>query len=259
MQQKKHHVGPRGWAVLTLVGGAALASPFFQSPTVDSEDAVTQPASSHSTGLARLASLEFSASDVNGHNGIGIQRSSYDQSDLTQQILSPATASPTQLPAWAPVRSPIDQLISQGTAPPWQAHSETVSTIKPLTPWTNQTQAGQPRTAAFPPPTATAGGAWPSVSSLPVADRRAVGSAAPAGNTATGNTATGEPANVAAIGGNIIPVGNSSQGSSMGSLAGALQTTRSVTTPRLRAPGPSTAAPARRQFVYQPGFTAPAP
>lgn len=237
MQPKKSYVGPRGWAMLTLVGGSALASPFFLSPDVDVEGSVKQSPASHAAGLARLASIELPSIDSNGFARTGSEGSACDLPDLSQQILPPAGTSPTELPAWAPVRSPIDDLISQGAAPAWQSDSTRESTIKPLTPWINGAGIVQ-----SPPPAAVAARAWPEASSLPVADRRAAHSGSA----------------IAPALGNVLPAATGVQGS-VGNLTSTAQTMRASTVPRLRPPErSSTEPPAQRQFVYQPGFSAPA-
>lgn len=246
MQHKRTYVGPRGWALLTLVSGAALAAPFFRAPDVTTDDSLAAPPPSHTSGLARLASMEFPATDPGGPVQVTSDRDPYDLSEFSQQILPPASASPTELPSWAPVRSPIDQLISQGIAPPWQSDSKTESTIKPLTPWINEAGAGQPPPAALLPPAATAARAWPDATSLP--------SAAPM--PAVDRRPAHHDSATAATLGNVAPTGSGAQGNLVGSLTGTSQTMRAATTPRLRAPEPSTAPPAQRHFVYQPGFNA---
>ncbi len=241
MQQKKSYVGPRGWAMLTLVGGTALASPFFLPPDVDVEGSVKQPPASHAAGLARLASIELPGTDSSGLARTG---SAFDLPDLSQQILPAAGTALTELPAWAPVRSPIDNLISQGTAPAWQSDSAGESTIKPLTPWINGAGTVQPPPPLSPPlspPAATIARAWPDASSLPVADHRSAHSGSAS----------------APVLGSVLPAATGGQGS-VGNLTSTAQTMRASTTPRLRPPERSPTAPAQRQFVYQPGFSAPA-
>lgn len=249
MQQRKSFVGPRGWAMLTLVGGFTLAAPFFRPPDVDVEGAVKQPPNSHSTGLARLASMEFQAADPVGPTWDASDRSSFGLPDLSRQILAPASSSPTELPAWAPVRSPIDQLISQGTAPAWHSGAERESTLKPLRPWINQAGAGplQTATSPAPSPATIAARAWPDPGTLPSeADRRSEYSDRRLDHS---HSAT------AASDGNMVAAGDGAAGS-LGNLTSTAQTMRASTTPRLRPPEPSTAPPPRRQFVYQPGFKA---
>ena len=252
MQHKRTYVGPRGWALLTLVSGVALASPFFRAPDVAVDGGLAPPPVSHTSGLARLASMEFPSTDAHGPLQGTSGRGQYDPSELAQQILPPASASPTELPSWAPVRSPIDQLISQGTAPPWQADSKGESALKPLTPWMNEAGAGQPRPAALSPPAATAARAWPDAKSLP--DARSLPSTTPM--PAVDRRQVHHDLATSASPGNSASAGSGSQGNLVGSLTGTSQTMRAATTPRLRAPEPSTTPPARRHFVYQPGFNA---
>lgn len=262
MQHKKSYVGPRGWALLTLVSGVALASPFFRAPDVEVDGELAAPPGSHTSGLARLASMEFPSTDAHDPLQGASGRGQYDQSNLAQRILPPASASPTELPSWAPVRSPIDQLISQGTAPPWQAGSKGASTLKPLTPWVNEAGAGQPRSAALSPTAATAARGWPDATSLP--DARTLADTRRLSGARTLPSATPLPvvdrrylqhdsANTATSG-NVASAGSGSQGNLVGSLTGTSQTMRAATTPRLRAPELATPPPARRHFVYQPGY-----
>ncbi len=241
MQHKTSYVGPRGWALLTLVGGAALAAPFLRPPQSTEPIPDPQLPAAQTAGLARLASMDLSAANPSGLGRLPNDRSPYDLSDLSQQITPPASAAPSQLPAWAPVHSPIDQLISQGTAPPWQPDSRTESTLKPLAPWINDLAADQPPLTPTSPTGAVALRAWPEANSLPVADRR--------------RSALIEPPTV----GNVAPASSSSPGTIMGSLAGTSQSMRAASTPRLRPPESSIAPPARRHFVYQPGYHASAP
>lgn len=194
--QKKSFIGPRGWAVLTLIGGVALASPFLRGPRVDVEGLASESSRSPESGLSRFAAPESTTKNPANIDSASSDTRLYDFSDFSQEIVPPPGSSPTALPAWAPTRSPIDQLISQGTAPPWQSDKASVSTIKPLEPWanaagTNQQQPTLPSTLAS---------AWPNASSLPVADSAPALSRTP------------------------------------GSLAGTAQHVRPAATPRLRPP-----------------------
>jgi hypothetical protein len=217
MQQRKSSVGPRGWAMLTLVGGAALATPFLRPPQVDVDGLVTESPLTRTNGPGRLASLESTA---NGLSDLYPEASEPLRYDFAQQLAPPAGGSPSRLPAWAPARSPIDQLISQGTAPPWQSNAASVSTIKPLDTWVNAPPTHQPNATGprEPQPAlpSTAARAWPEASSLPIAN------SAPA------------------------------PGRSLGSLTGRSQNFPPATTPQLRAPANS--VPVQPQYVFQPGF-----
>lgn len=200
--QKKYSLGPRGWAVLTLVGGVTLAAPFLRQTPVDIEGFESQSPMSPASGLGPFATSRPTAQNpVNIGSTFG-DAAMVDDADFSQQIVPPAGTSPTSLPAWAPTRSPIDQLISQGTAPPWQSDTAHVSTIKPLEPWTDAegTRLQQP---ALP---STLARAWPDANSLPVVD------SAP------------------------------SLGRTPGSLAGTAQHARPTTTPRLPPPANQTPA-----------------
>ncbi|MEO8270764.1 MAG: hypothetical protein ABI557_13660 [Aureliella sp.] len=164
--QQKSSVNPRGWALLTLVGGVALASAFFRTPRVDDEGLANESLLPTASGLGRLASLMSSATNPAKIGSTSRDPLPYDFSDFSQQIVPPTASSPTELPAWAPTRSPIDQLISQGAAPPWQLDKASVSTIKPLDPWVNEAATKQQQPAK---PSKLAS-AWPDAKSLPVAD-----------------------------------------------------------------------------------------
>jgi hypothetical protein len=215
--QKKYSLGPRGWAVFTLVGGVTLAVPFLRQPRVGVEGFEIQSPMSPASGLGPFAASEPTARNT-ANNGSAFGSSAFgdaavvDSADFSQQIVPPAGTSPTALPAWAPTHSPIDQLISRGTAPPWQSDTARVSTIKPLEPWTDAAGTSQPQQAL----PSTLARAWPDGSSLPIADN------APA------------------------------LGRTPGSLAGTAQHARPTATPRLRPPANPT--PSEPQYVYQPGF-----
>lgn len=200
--QRKYSFGPRGWALLTLVGGLLLASPFLRPPQVDVEEFARGSSMPPASGFGPFDTLESTTKKPANIGSASSDSMSVDGTDFSQQIVLPAGTSPTALPAWAPTHSPLDQLISQGTAPPWQSDSASVSTIKPLEPWVNSAGTSQ-RQHALPSALAHA---WPDANSLPIAD-----SAPELGRTP-------------------------------GSLAGTAQHVRRDTLPRLRPPADQTPA-----------------
>lgn len=194
--QKKYPLGPRGWAVLTLVGGATLAVPFLRQPRVDVEEFESKSPMSPASGLGPFAASETTSRNTANIGSAFGDAALYDGADFSQQIVPPAGTSPTALPAWAPTHSPIDQLISQGTAPPWQSDAVRPSTIKPLEPWTDAAGTSHQQQAL----PSTLARTWPDANSLPIVD------SAPA------------------------------LGRTPGSLAGTAQHARPTATPRLRPP-----------------------
>lgn len=123
--------------MLILVGGATLASPFLRPPQVDLDidETLTQSPLAHAksptTGWGQLASAQNRAAPPPATVAI--------QPNLS---LNPGVdpQSPT-LPSWVAQPSPIDGLISQGTAPPWNGDIHQ-SRLQPLRPWGSD---GQPR------------------------------------------------------------------------------------------------------------------
>lgn len=121
MNRTHAFVGPRGWAVLTLAGGAALASPFLRPPQVDSTHFGSPSAiAPNFTGeaisaIASAANLRAthlpSAHALPGRVVSGVLPTTVSKLDEF------ADSSPPQLPAWVRPRSPLDDLIARGTAP----------------------------------------------------------------------------------------------------------------------------------------------
>jgi hypothetical protein len=169
MQNKRSYVGPRGWAMLVLVGGATFASPFLRAPRVEvGEDISESPLAYHTRPDGKLSEVSFSR-QVSSPAGDGMvsPASSSRQATDPNQLESPPT-----LPAWAAPRSRLDDLISMGAAPPWE--DETPSgDLAPLQPWMERqlgarerpsTQAGFQRDANQPfvsaPPTSPFDKSW---------------------------------------------------------------------------------------------------
>ncbi len=197
--QQKSLIGPRGWALLTLLGGVFLAAPFLRQPSVDDASLTGESPKSTASEPSHFFAPEIAPTSTASAPSDPM---SDDFSGFLKQIVPPAGMSPTALPAWAPTRSPMDQLISQGTAPPWQSDMSNVSTIKPLEPWASGAGTDQPQPAL----PSTFASAWPDASSVPVADSLPALSRIP------------------------------------GSLAGTAQQVRPATTPRLQPPANQTPA-----------------
>lgn len=135
MHNNKSSVGPRGWAILTLVGGAALASLFLRPPQTQQTNHLNDSAASRPAWPGRLASAQLS--------GEHTAKRPLEVSELVSQLdAAPMDAIqgsrlPTpQLPAWATPPSPLDHLISQGTAPPWN-HAPPTQPLEPVGTWFN--------------------------------------------------------------------------------------------------------------------------
>jgi hypothetical protein len=96
--------GPRGWAILTLAGGAALASPFLRPAQLKkqpsgSELNASETAPTFRTGLAT-----------------GVTSGIQDTYQVVSQRL-PSKASAEQLPSWVSKKSRLDDLLSNSLAP----------------------------------------------------------------------------------------------------------------------------------------------
>ncbi len=242
MQQKRNAtVGPRGWAMLTLIAGAALASPFLRTPRID----VGGVAPDFSTG----GPLPIGPGQLAASDWISRQHQSRPAKDRTAPVssgdalewseLTPAAnsasgAAAPQLPSWASPPSPLDQLIAQGTAPPWQGESRRDDGLQPLQAWVGETAQ-----SPVPSPIQAARSAtvWPPAT---------VPNLAPyPGDKMPASPAFTSPSTEGLAGGKD----RDAAGRSPGALAGT--TLRSDN----RA-GPS--APSSPQFVYQPGYHGPA-
>ncbi|MCA9134292.1 MAG: hypothetical protein KDA45_14085, partial [Planctomycetales bacterium] len=130
MQKKDAFVGPRGWAMLILLGGAGLASPFLRPPQLAGDSSPIEPPQS-ARPPANLASFSpsgprsGSAAWDSPVSAQAVEPPSGGRQPAAIGRSLPSTASrldPTALPAWAPTRSPLDDLIAAGAAPApaWQ-------------------------------------------------------------------------------------------------------------------------------------------
>lgn len=147
MQNNRTSVGPRGLAMITLVGGAVLASPFLRPPQVDLVENITQSPLAYPTSPGRLASPQPAAQHsaqpaAQLSSGSNDQHSAsvanvpelFDTNNSSAQIVEP------QFPAWAKPPSPIDHVISKGTAPSWHHQSDATSgQLQPLQSWVGGT------------------------------------------------------------------------------------------------------------------------
>lgn len=143
MQKNVSLMGPRGWALLVLCGGVALASPFLRLPAVDPSQ--QQPAPPELGEAAWLtASFAHEPVDVPPYPGRGLPPVNHQQLPSTY-----ANQAPVTLPAWAPPHSQLDDLIAQGAAPAWDAE-KTQTELAPLEPWRNATPPSSRQTSSAP-------------------------------------------------------------------------------------------------------------
>ena len=69
MQQKRSYVGPRGWAMLVLIGGEASASPFLRPPQIEMDANISEsPLARKLRPAAQLATVGFSRDMVQDAN-----------------------------------------------------------------------------------------------------------------------------------------------------------------------------------------------
>ncbi len=254
MQNRKATVGPRGWAMLTLIVGAALASPFLRTPRVDVGAGTPQTSN---TGTPLLAAGQPAPADwfsgplppqPTANQAAGVPaRGAYDWSELTPAASNSLGSAPPQLPSWAAPPSPLDHLIAQGTAPPWQGDGQSATGPQPLQAWVGEAQCP---TQTLDHSTSQAS-VWPptNIPELkPFPDQPILPSPRGASPSSAG-FATGQ--------------GSTDSSRPPGALAGT--TLRSATAPSTtnhherRAASPAASAPpSPSQFVYQPGFRAQA-
>ncbi len=158
MQNKKSMLGPRGWAMLTLVGGAALASPFLRPPHVEPEGSVTESPLAFPNAPGRLASMSLSREKSSREQSDRMAVDVRHLSEIPVEVTNTPNFTEPKLPAWATPASPLDQFISQGTAPPWRHELATeVDRMRTLEPWSNGTSHvnSPPSTAQLHAPTPT--------------------------------------------------------------------------------------------------------
>lgn len=136
-------VGPRGLAIITLVGGATLASPFLRPPQVDLVENIAEAPLAYPASPGRLASLQHSAQPAAQLSHGSADRLSASVSNVPELFdTNNSAAHVTQplLPAWAKPPSPIDHIISKGTAPSWRHESDAASgQLQPLRSWVGGT------------------------------------------------------------------------------------------------------------------------
>jgi hypothetical protein len=239
--------------MLVLIGGAALASPFLRPPRIEMDANISEsPLTRNTRPSPQLATVGFSRDAVPDANG-SVASASASETDRSGAYASP------KLPAWATQPSRLDDLISQGAAPPWDDEPST-SHLQPLQPWMDRqlnqrglpsTQpdlrslAGQPSALGASPfdervdgyapavPQASVsaqsdGGGWPAYAPTPPPSQSYAGPAM----TSTSHTRQAAANDLARL--------SSGQGSGDRSAGG--QTQR---------------PPAERRFVYQPGMQQP--
>ena len=133
MQEKRSYVGPRGWAMLILVVGATLASPFLRPPQVAIDNVVTESPLAYTNSPSQSAGQLTSARSSPDADAFPVVK---DLTEFDRQRLGGAQYGEPTLPSWATPPSPLDALISQGTAPPWKGDAPQ-SRIQPLRPWSS--------------------------------------------------------------------------------------------------------------------------
>lgn len=131
MQHSRSTLGPRGWAILTLVAGAGLASPFLRPPQVELAEQISESTLGLSSAPGRLAAVRLAVDSLPPHALPGTSSPTSTERGSTN-----SWGSQSQIPEWAQPTSPIDQLISQGAAPRWDQTAVSESPrLAPLQPW----------------------------------------------------------------------------------------------------------------------------
>ncbi len=136
MNRTQAYVGPRGWAVLTLAGGAALASPFLRPAQIDSARLASGPATSELAAWSPIPSeldgFESSSNLLPGRIVSGTLPTTVSRLDdwTTSEI--------PLLPKWVTQQSPLDELISRAKSPAPQPDSyveRPTAELQPLRTW----------------------------------------------------------------------------------------------------------------------------
>ncbi len=139
MQNNRSPVGPQGLAMLILVGGAALASPFLRTPQVDLTESITESPLAYPGVPGRLASAQL---PYENSDPLPVNVTNF--TELLDDSSSAGRLGEPKLPPWAVPPSPLDHLISKGTAPPWRHEVEhETRKIQPLEAWVGGAQMGR--------------------------------------------------------------------------------------------------------------------
>ncbi len=250
MQEKKSTVGPRGWAMLTLLGGATLASPFLRPPSVEVDSAITESPLARSTSnpqnsVGQLASARSRTESA-------AFPTAEELSAFSRQQMEIAAGSEPSLPSWAAPPSPLDALISQGAAPPWNAEPPQTR-IQPLRPW-NSSNARNDRLPSTQAPLAIETNLTRGVQASPWESPR--GAAPPVPSTIDSSSARGDAWPEKEIPQLPMLASAPERSGPTNSLTGATLVQNSGN-PN---PPPSLSASQRRpQYVFQPGYQPASP
>lgn len=126
MNRMHAYVGPRGWAVLTLAGGAALASPFLRPPQLDSARFEAPSATAPNFAGAHLSFPALDASP-NSTQHLPTRVVSGALPTTLSKLDEFADASTPALPDWVKPRSPLDELIARSSTPATAAALESAA------------------------------------------------------------------------------------------------------------------------------------
>ncbi|MEZ6138766.1 MAG: hypothetical protein R3C53_28095 [Pirellulaceae bacterium] len=141
MTQKRSTLGPRGWAILTLAGGAALSSPFLRpAQLAQPEPLITDPLPTAPVLAANYGPAPSFASQSSMRTGTtaSIVEASSPATTVDVSAISNAqkviTSNQAALPTWAKKASPLDALIQVG--PVAGEFTELASgALQPIQPW----------------------------------------------------------------------------------------------------------------------------
>jgi hypothetical protein len=254
MQANKKYFGPRGWAVLILAGGAALATPFMRAPRVAMEDEISESPLAKSRG----SNTAFAAASFARPMGFDHLDRPAGRDDLPEIISPDAGDNLTpDFPSWASPPSRLDDLIAAGAAPPW-SDSPTATTLPPMQPWMNRRLTH----STTPPTTASAPSHLPSSDTSNQFARRASPWDQP--GEAARDPNSSQPIKPPPYPTTALPSTAFQPGMTGGSLTGAtrhsstspgaVSTTVNPAAASSAAVGQAPAASGKRHFVYQPGL-----
>ena len=130
MLASQGRLGPRGWALVTLLAGG-LAASLFVRPQPPQPSAVDEPRGPTGGVTGRLASSQRVALPA-----AAAAPTISDLDDLAPPGRAALRAGQAELPAWATPPSPLDALIAQGSAPPWH-NPPAPQPLPPPVAWTN--------------------------------------------------------------------------------------------------------------------------
>jgi hypothetical protein len=156
-------VGPRGWAVLVLAGGAALSAPFLRNPGNPPGSAISAGGKPSEVDVKQnswpdlreksLAPANQVPSNLNDQDWAELARLQNNSGAVPRKVTGnlPSTSA-SALPAWAERGPRVDQLVNESIrTPPLAPEAPTgPAGLDPLRPWMGHGMKSNPASTAAP-------------------------------------------------------------------------------------------------------------